>query len=126
MKSVIGDSVARPEQSWPAGAAPLLSSKINLAAAAGNFATEAYQAGLVRFILFNRENNPYQIANGNSETLATVTGVSFLLVQCAFQAVTLTTALELMELFCLAMCIDFEALSKILVLVLCLLDSPDK
>ena len=68
--------ISSDRREWPAGAAPLLSSKTNLAAAAGNFATESYQAGLVRFILFDRENNPYQYASGKSEALWKVTGVS--------------------------------------------------
>ena len=61
-----------------AGAVPLLSSKSNVAAAAGIFASEAYQAGLARTIIFDSVNNPYQIANGNSQALSLVSGVSLL------------------------------------------------
>lgn len=59
----------------PAGAAPLLSNKTYLAAAAGNFAVESYQAGAVRFILFNQEDNPYQMASGNAEAVYQITDV---------------------------------------------------
>lgn len=58
-----------------AGAAPLLSNKTYLAAAAGNFAVESYQAGAVRFILFNQEDNHYQIASGNAEAVYQISDV---------------------------------------------------
>ena len=53
----------------------MLSNKSYLAAAAGNFATESYQAGAVRFILFNEENDPYQIANGNAQAVWQISDV---------------------------------------------------
>lgn len=53
----------------------MLSNKTYLAAAAGNFATESYQAGAVRFILFNQENNPYQITNGNAQAVYQISNV---------------------------------------------------
>ena len=73
-----GLSTASAGTSGCAGAAPLLSNKTNLAIAAGNYATEAYQAGLVRFILFNQEvqKQSYKLADSDSRALMEITGVS--------------------------------------------------